>query len=98
MWAATVAPRGIVSAQPHATVSAWAWSYAERIVPNEWFEAFIETSDEWIRERTGIRERHFAADGQTTSDLATDAATRALEAVADRAGAARPPHLRDADG
>jgi 3-oxoacyl-[acyl-carrier-protein] synthase-3 len=34
----------------------------------------IDTSDEWIRDRTGIRERHFAVDGQTTSDLATEAA------------------------
>jgi len=48
-------------------------------VSNEWFESFIDTSDEWIRERTGIRERRFAPDGQTTSDLATEATRRALQ-------------------
>jgi 3-oxoacyl-[acyl-carrier-protein] synthase-3 len=41
----------------------------------------IETSDEWIVERTGIRARHFAEPGVTSSDLATEAARRALEAA-----------------
>lgn len=41
----------------------------------------IETSDEWIAERTGIRARHLAADGETTSQLAVVAARRALEAA-----------------
>ncbi|MFN4191361.1 MAG: beta-ketoacyl-ACP synthase III [Tabrizicola sp.] len=50
----------------------------ERVVPNAEFEAIVDTSDEWIRTRTGIERRHFAADGQTTSDLATRAATAAL--------------------
>jgi len=39
----------------------------------------IDTSDEWIRVRTGIRERHIIADGENTSDMATQAAERALE-------------------
>ncbi len=51
----------------------------DRIVPNAEFEASIETSDEWIRSRSGIERRHFAAEGQTTSDLATRAARAALE-------------------
>jgi len=55
-------------------------------VSNEWFESFIDTSDEWIRERTGIRQRHFALDGQTTSDLAVQATYRALEAAGLAAG------------
>lgn len=50
----------------------------ERILTNEDISKFVDTSDEWIRERTGIRERHVAADGQYTSDLATEAARRAL--------------------
>jgi 3-oxoacyl-[acyl-carrier-protein] synthase-3 len=54
----------------------------ERVVPNAWFETFVETSDEWIQDRTGIRERRFADDGQTTSDLAVEAARRALGAAA----------------
>ena len=50
----------------------------DRVVPNAEFEAIIETSDEWIRSRSGIERRHFAAEGQTTSDLATRAARAAL--------------------
>lgn len=50
----------------------------DRIVPNAWFAETLDTSDEWIRSRSGIERRHFAADGQTTSDLATRAANAAL--------------------
>jgi 3-oxoacyl-[acyl-carrier-protein] synthase III len=57
----------------------------ERVVPNQWFESFLDTSDEWIVQRTGISERRFAADDQATSDLATEAARRALEAANCRA-------------
>ena len=42
---------------------------------------FVETSDEWIVARTGIRERHVAAEGETTSDLGYHAALRAMEAA-----------------
>ena len=50
----------------------------DRIVPNTELELMVETSDEWIRTRSGIERRHFAADGQNTSDLATRAAKAAL--------------------
>jgi 3-oxoacyl-[acyl-carrier-protein] synthase III len=50
----------------------------DRIVPNSEFEKIVETSDEWIRSRSGIERRHFAAEGQLTSDLATRAARAAL--------------------
>ena len=50
----------------------------DRVVPNAWFAESLETSDEWIRSRSGIERRHFAAEGQTTSDLATRAAKAAL--------------------
>ena len=53
----------------------------ERVVPNAWFESLVDTSDEWIVDRTGIRERHFATEGETTSDLAAEAAQSALEAA-----------------
>lgn len=53
----------------------------ERIVTNAELAARLDTSDEWIVERTGIRTRHIAADGETTSDLATHAARRALDAA-----------------
>lgn len=51
----------------------------ERIVENAEFENWLDTSDEWIRSRSGIERRHFAADGETTSQLAVKAAERALE-------------------
>ena len=50
----------------------------ERVVPNSELEALVETSDEWIRSRSGIERRHFAAKGQTTADLGTRAALAAL--------------------
>ncbi|MBO9444790.1 beta-ketoacyl-ACP synthase III [Ruegeria sp. R14_0] len=50
----------------------------ERIVPNSEFEKTLDTTDEWIRTRSGIERRHFAADDETTSDLATKAAEAAL--------------------
>ncbi len=50
----------------------------ERVVPNSEFEASLDTSDEWIKARSGIERRHFAAPGETTSDLATHAARAAL--------------------
>ncbi len=53
----------------------------ERVVPNSEFEATIDTSDEWIRSRSGIERRHLAAEGQTTSDLATRAAQAALDSA-----------------
>jgi 3-oxoacyl-[acyl-carrier-protein] synthase-3 len=49
-----------------------------RIVPNAEFESSLDTSDDWIRSRSGIERRHFAAEGETTSHLATRAAQAAL--------------------
>ncbi|MDO5604479.1 MAG: beta-ketoacyl-ACP synthase III [Paracoccus sp. (in: a-proteobacteria)] len=51
----------------------------ERIVENSWFEDKIDTTDEWIRARTGIERRHFAAEGETTSQMAIRAARAALD-------------------
>ena len=50
----------------------------EHVVPNSEFESFLETSDEWIKSRSGIERRHFAAEDETTSDLAAKAAQNAL--------------------
>ncbi|RJL03344.1 beta-ketoacyl-ACP synthase III [Paracoccus siganidrum] len=50
----------------------------ERVVENSWFEDKLDTTDEWIRTRTGIERRHFAAEGEATSDLAIHAAKAAL--------------------
>jgi len=51
----------------------------ERVFPNSEFEKTLDTTDEWIRSRSGIERRHFAAEGQTTSDLAIKAAEAALD-------------------
>ena len=53
----------------------------ERVVSNVDLEKVVDTSDSWITERTGIRRRHYAADDEVTSDMATAAARRALEAA-----------------
>lgn len=53
----------------------------ERIVTNDELASRMDTSDGWIRERTGIRERRIAAPGEMTSDLALEASRRALEAA-----------------
>ena len=50
----------------------------DNIVTNNDLTAFVETNDEWIQRRTGILQRHFVVDGQTTSDLAFKAAVQAL--------------------
>lgn len=52
-----------------------------RVVPNSEFESIVETTSEWIVERTGIHQRHRAADGELTSDLAQQASERAIEAA-----------------
>jgi 3-oxoacyl-[acyl-carrier-protein] synthase-3 len=63
----------------NAKITAVAHYVPEHVVTNLDLEKTLETSDEWIRTRTGIRERRVAAKGQATSDLAAVAARRALE-------------------
>ena len=58
----------------------------ERVVSNADLATLVETSDEWIRSRSGIERRHFAAEGQTTSDMATRAAKAALADAGLQAG------------
>ncbi|MEM7307827.1 MAG: beta-ketoacyl-ACP synthase III [Planctomycetota bacterium] len=53
----------------------------ERAVPNSFFEGILDTSDEWIVQRTGIRERRWASEDQACSDLCIEAAKRALESA-----------------
>jgi 3-oxoacyl-[acyl-carrier-protein] synthase III len=53
----------------------------EKIVTNQELAARVDTTDEWITERTGIKQRHIAADGELTSHLGTKAAQRALAAA-----------------
>lgn len=51
----------------------------DNVVENSWFEDKLDTTDEWIRSRTGIERRHFAAEGQATSDMGLRAARAALD-------------------
>ena len=53
----------------------------ERILTNRDLQSMVDTTDEWIVSRTGIRERRIAAEGQTTSDLALEASRHALAAA-----------------
>ncbi|NOT15309.1 MAG: ketoacyl-ACP synthase III [Methylotenera sp.] len=53
----------------------------DRILTNAELESMVETSDEWIVARTGIKERHIAAEGEFTSDLALNAAKNAIESA-----------------
>ena len=53
----------------------------DRVLTNAELAEMVDTSDEWIVARSGIRERHIAADGETTADLAVQACTRAMEAA-----------------
>jgi 3-oxoacyl-[acyl-carrier-protein] synthase-3 len=53
----------------------------ERVVHNSELEKIMDTTDEWIRERTGITQRHYAAEGETTVDMAEHAARRAILAA-----------------
>ena len=53
----------------------------EKVLTNKDLEAMVDTSDQWIRERTGIVKRHIAVDGQTTCDLAEQASRAAIDAA-----------------
>ncbi len=65
----------------HARIAGTGSYLPERVMTNAELERLVDTSDAWIVERTGIRQRHIAAHGQTTCDLAEVAARRALEAA-----------------
>lgn len=65
----------------HSRIAGTGSHLPERVVTNFDLEKMVDTSDEWIRTRTGIERRHIAADGETTVDLAEFAARRALDAA-----------------
>ena len=65
----------------HSRITGTGGYLPERVLTNHDLEKLVDTSDQWIRDRTGIAERHIAADGETTCDLAEIAARRALEAA-----------------
>ena len=65
----------------HAHIVGWGKAVPERVVTNDDLAAMVDTTDEWIRQRTGIVERHIAGDGETTLTLSLEAARRALDAA-----------------
>jgi 3-oxoacyl-[acyl-carrier-protein] synthase-3 len=70
-----------MTAQIYARIAGTGSYLPDKVLTNADIEQLVDTSDEWIRERTGIRERHVAAEGHTTGDLAFEASKRALEAA-----------------
>lgn len=70
-----------MSRQVFARIAGTGSHLPDRILTNDDLAQFVETSDEWIAARTGIRQRHIAAEGETTGDLAYHASLRALEAA-----------------
>jgi 3-oxoacyl-[acyl-carrier-protein] synthase III len=65
----------------HSRIAGTGSYLPEKVLTNFDLEKMVDTSDEWIRTRTGIERRHVAADGETTVDLAEKAARRALDAA-----------------
>lgn len=63
----------------HSKITATGSYLPEKILTNNDLAKIVETTDEWVVERTGIKKRHIAAEGEFTSDLALKAAQRALE-------------------
>ena len=66
----------------------------EKRLTNDELSKMVDTNDEWIVQRTGIRERRIAGPGETTATLATGAARKALEAAGLQASRPRSDHLR----
>src|SRR6266545_5229043 len=62
----------------YARVAAVGSALPGRVVPNSYFESIVDTSDQWIQERTGIKERRFARSDESTGSLSAEAATAAL--------------------
>lgn len=62
-----------------AVITGWGSYLPKKILTNKDLETMMDTSDDWIAERTGIRQRHIAAEGELTSDLAASAGKAALE-------------------
>ena len=70
-----------MSERIHSRIAGTGSYLPEKVVTNDDLSKVVDTSDEWIRTRTGIRQRHVAADGQTSSDMGHQAALKAIEAA-----------------
>ena len=65
----------------HARIAGTGSYLPDKVLTNADLSKLVDTSDEWIQSRTGIRQRHIAVEGQTTGDLAYEAALRAMQAA-----------------
>ena len=63
----------------NAVITGWGYYAPSRVLTNADLEKIVDTSDEWITTRTGIKERRIASDGETTSSMSVRAARAALE-------------------
>lgn len=68
----------MTSIRSRAVISGTGMSVPEKVVTNAYFERIVDTSDEWITTRTGIKERRMCAEGQNTADMAADACRKTL--------------------
>src|SRR5512140_46438 len=64
---------------PYAHITGWGMAVPEKIMTNDDLSKIVDTNDTWIRERTGIRERHIASENQFASTLGVDASFKALQ-------------------
>lgn len=64
---------------PYAHITGWGMEVPERVLTNADLAAHVDTTDEWIQSRTGIRERRIASSDQTSASLAVDASLKALD-------------------
>ena len=78
-------------------IAGWGTAVPEQRLTNADLEQRVDTTDEWIVERTGIRERRVAATDETTASLAIEAGTAAIKQAGITPGRHRPPHRRDRD-
>jgi 3-oxoacyl-[acyl-carrier-protein] synthase-3 len=63
----------------YAHITGWGMSVPEKVLTNDDLSKIVDTNDQWIRERTGIRQRHIAKEGQTSASLGAEAAFNALK-------------------
>ncbi len=66
---------------PNAHITGWGMHVPQKVLTNDDLSKMVETNDEWIRDRTGIRERRIAAEGETSASLGAEAALKALKAA-----------------
>src|SRR4051794_38289178 len=69
---------GLGAQHPYVRIAGWGKYLPKRVMPNAELERLVDTSDEWIRSRSGIGERRIAADDETTATMGTGAAREAL--------------------